>query len=188
MIGIPIKRPRSIGIRSIGPDGPNRKPQLPMEGRRPFVGVGLPLFSEDFTVLRFQGSEIPEPRFQQITPYPKKRDPRHQSPANTGKGALNRQKPEETVPPYTKKSRIASKTGDDTETGASNHQKQHEPYPIREKPDSSHQTPVSAAKGANTTQKTAVRTNRATVLMLQIPALSSESSDLTEPGYERSCH
>ena len=133
MIGIPIKRPRSIGIRSIGPDGPDRKPQLPMEGRRPFVGVGLPLFSEDFTVLRFQGSEIPEPRFQRITPYSKKCDPRHQSPVNTGKGALNRQKPEETIPPYVKKSRIASKTGDDTETGVSNHQKQHEPY-IRKNP------------------------------------------------------
>ena len=157
MIGIPIKRPRSIGIRSIGPDGPDRKPQLPMEGRRPFVGVGLPLFSEDFTVLRFQGSEIPEPRFQRITPYSKKCDPRHQSPANTGKGAPNRQKPEETIPP------------------------------IHEKPDSARRTPVSAAKGANTTQKTAVRTNRATVLMLQIPALSSKSGEITEPGYERSC-
>ena len=129
MIGIPIKRPRSIGIRSIGPDGPDRKPQLPMEGRRPFVDVGLPLFSEDFTVLRFQGSEIPEPRFQRITPYSKKCDPRHQSPANTGKGVPNRQKPEETIPPYAKKSRIASNTGDDTETGASNHQKQHKSYP-----------------------------------------------------------
>ena len=157
MIGIPIKRPRSIGIRSIGPAGPDRKPQLPMEGRRPFVGVGLPLFSEDFTVLRFQGSEIPEPRFQRITPYSKKCDPRHQSPANTGKGAPNRQKPEETIPP------------------------------IHEKPDSARRTPVSAAKGANTTQKTAVRTNRATVLMLQIPALSSKSGEITEPGYERSC-
>ena len=60
--------------------------------------------------------------------------------------------------------------------------------PIHEKPYSSHQTPVSVAKGANTTQKTVVRTNRATVLMLQIPALSSESGDLTEPGYEQSCH
>ena len=158
-----------------------------MEGRRPFVGVGLPLFSEDFTVLRFQGSEIPEPRFQRITPYPKKRDPRHQSPANTGKGALNRQKPEETIPPYAKKSRIASNTGDDTETGASNHQKQHEPYPHTRKTRFIAPNTCSVAKGANTTQKTVVRTNRATVLMLQIPALSSESGDLTEPGYERSC-
>ena|GEM_PF-6465700 len=187
MIGIPIKRPRSIGIRSIGPDGPDRKPQLPMEGRRPFVGVGLPLFSEDFTVLRFQGSEIPEPRFQRITPYSKKCDPRHQSPANTGKGAPNRQKPEETIPPYAKKSRIASNTGDDTETGHQITKNSINHTPILEKPYSSHQTPVSVAKGANTTQKTAVRTNRATVLMLQIPALSSESGDLTEPGYERSC-
>ena len=158
-----------------------------MEGRRPFVGVGLPLFSEDFTVLRFQGSEIPEPRFQRITPYSKKCDPRHQSPANTGKGAPNRQKPEETIPPYAKKSRIASNTGDDTETGHQITKNSMNHTPIREKPDSSHQTPVSVAKGANTTQKTAVRTNRATVLMLQIPALSSKSGEITEPGYERSC-
>ena len=159
-----------------------------MEGRRPFVGVGLPLFSEDFTVLRFQGSEIPEPRFQRVTPYSKKCDPRHQSPANTGKGALNRQKPEETIPPYAKsresqaKPEMIQKRGYQITKNSMNH------TPMREKPYSSHQTPVSVAKGANTTQKTAVRTNRATVLMLQIPSLSSESGDLTEPGYERSCH
>lgn len=89
--------------------------------------------------------------------------------------------------PIREKVENRKQTGDDTETGASNHQKQHEPYPHTEKPDSPHQTPVSVAKGANTTQKTAVRTNRATVLMLQIPALSSESGEITEPGYERSC-
>ena len=158
-----------------------------MEGRRPFVGVGLPLFSEDFTVLRFQGSEIPEPRFQRITPYPKKCDPRHQSPANTGKGPRidrNQKKPY----PHTRKSResqakpeTTQKQGYQITKNSINH------TPIHEKPYSSRRTPVSAAKGANTTQKTVVRTNRATVLMLQIPALSSESGEITEPGYERSC-
>ena len=157
MIGIPIKRPRSIGI----PINWSRwtGSQASITNGRPSPVCGC----RSSSIFRgFHGFEVS--RF---------RDSRTTVPTNNP--VLEKMR---SSPPITSQHR---KGGPESTETRRNH------TPIHEKLYSSHQTPVSVAKGANTTQKTAVRTNRATVLMLQIPALSSESGEITEPGYERSC-